>query len=248
MESGAGPNPDIAARFKALEYLIGNTPLLAIHLRYHGEPRVVYAKYEQVNMTGSIKDRMALHVLRQAYATGRIKPGDTIAEATSGNTGIAFAAIGRALGHPVTDLHARLDERRAHGAHLELRRADRPREPGAGRVPRQHPPVRGTRGPRARRVPAVPVLERSQRRRAHADDRAGDLVPAAAAGPDARCVRRGRRHGRHGHGRRPLPPHEEPRGQGASRSSRRNRRRSARATRWGSTGSRASPTSSSRRS
>jgi len=36
MESGAGPNPDIAARFKALEFLIGNTPLLAIHLRYHG--------------------------------------------------------------------------------------------------------------------------------------------------------------------------------------------------------------------
>ena len=53
-------------------------------------------------MTGSIKDRMALHVLRQAYASGAIKAGDTIAEATSGNTGIAFSAVGRALGHPVT--------------------------------------------------------------------------------------------------------------------------------------------------
>jgi cysteine synthase A len=53
-------------------------------------------------MTGSIKDRMALHILNEAYATGRIRPGDTIAEATSGNTGISFAAIGRALGHPVT--------------------------------------------------------------------------------------------------------------------------------------------------
>src|SRR5215469_17413401 len=55
-----------------------------------------------MNLTGSIKDRMALHILRNAYTQGRLGPGDTIAEATSGNTGIAFAAIGRALGHPVT--------------------------------------------------------------------------------------------------------------------------------------------------
>ena len=43
-----------------------------------------------MNLTGSIKDRMALHILRQAYAEGRLRPGDTIAEATSGNTGISF--------------------------------------------------------------------------------------------------------------------------------------------------------------
>jgi cysteine synthase len=55
-----------------------------------------------MNFTGSIKDRMALHILRQAYAEGRIRPGDTIVEATSGNTGISFAALGRALGHAVT--------------------------------------------------------------------------------------------------------------------------------------------------
>jgi len=89
-------DPGIAARFRGLSHLIGNTPLVAIHLRYRGQARVVYAKYEQANMTGSIKDRMALHVLRQAYAAGAIKPGDTIAEATSGNTGIAFSAVGRA--------------------------------------------------------------------------------------------------------------------------------------------------------
>jgi cysteine synthase A len=53
-------------------------------------------------MTGSIKDRMALYILERAYAEGKIAPGDTIAEATSGNTGISFAALGRALGHPVT--------------------------------------------------------------------------------------------------------------------------------------------------
>lgn len=63
---------------------------------------MLYAKCEQFNMTGSIKDRMALHVLRRAYESGELRPGYEIVEATSGNTGIAFAALGRALGHPVT--------------------------------------------------------------------------------------------------------------------------------------------------
>ncbi|NOY06209.1 MAG: cysteine synthase family protein [Chlorobi bacterium] len=89
-------------RFFELRHLIGNTPLLAIHFAFRGKPRVLYAKSEHLNMTGSIKDRMALHILERAYAKGEIHPGDTIVEATSGNTGISFAAIGRALGHPVT--------------------------------------------------------------------------------------------------------------------------------------------------
>ncbi len=61
----------------------------------------MFAKNEIANFTGSIKDRMALHILEDAHARGTIQPGDTISEATSGNTGISFAAIGRALGHPV---------------------------------------------------------------------------------------------------------------------------------------------------
>ncbi len=93
--------PAVAARVCALEKLIGNTPLLAIEYETRGRKRTVYAKSEQMNFTGSIKDRMALHILRKAYGEGCIHPGDTIVEATSGNTGIAFAAIGRALGHPV---------------------------------------------------------------------------------------------------------------------------------------------------
>lgn len=52
-------------------------------------------------MTGSIKDRMAFHIIQQGYNRGIIKPGYQIIEATSGNTGISFATIGRALGHPV---------------------------------------------------------------------------------------------------------------------------------------------------
>jgi cysteine synthase A len=95
------PRLDAGARCKNLKHMIGNTPLLAIRFLYRGKPRVIYAKAEHINMTGSIKDRMAFHILKRAYQEGRIQPGDTIAEATSGNTGISFAAIGRALGHQV---------------------------------------------------------------------------------------------------------------------------------------------------
>lgn len=88
-------------RFKNLKHMIGNTPLLRIHFTFRGQQRVIYAKAEHINMTGSIKDRMAFHILKRAYREGQIQPGDIIVEATSGNTGISFAAIGRALGHPV---------------------------------------------------------------------------------------------------------------------------------------------------
>jgi len=90
-----------AAKFKALTRLVGNTPLISIHFRYHGSHRIIFAKSEYLNLTGSIKDRMAVRILEKAYAESKIAPGHTIAEATSGNTGISFAAIGRMLGHPV---------------------------------------------------------------------------------------------------------------------------------------------------
>lgn len=89
-------------RIRTLSSLIGNTPLLEIHFIFRGKRRRLFAKAENMNMTGSIKDRMALHILKKACAGGILKPEATIIEATSGNTGIAFSAIGRALGHPVT--------------------------------------------------------------------------------------------------------------------------------------------------
>jgi cysteine synthase A len=76
--------------------------MLAVEVRFRGRRRVVYGKAEHFNLTGSIKDRMAYRILRSAYERGEIRPGMRIVEATSGNTGISFAAIGRALGHPVT--------------------------------------------------------------------------------------------------------------------------------------------------
>jgi cysteine synthase A len=102
VEKNTSSAPSTNEIFKGLRRLIGNTPLLAINFRYRGQGRVIYAKSEQINMTGSVKDRMALYILEDAYRAERIRSGDTIVEATSGNTGISFAAIGRALGHPVT--------------------------------------------------------------------------------------------------------------------------------------------------
>lgn len=84
-----------------VENMIGNTPLLAIHFHYKGKRRTIFAKAEHLNLSGSIKDRMALHIISTAYREGTIKKGDTIVEATSGNTGISFSAIGHAFGNPV---------------------------------------------------------------------------------------------------------------------------------------------------
>jgi cysteine synthase A len=92
----------ISVMFKGFRHLVGNTPMLGINFKYRGKKKTIYAKAENINMTGSIKDRMAWYILQRAYEQGKIKPGDTIVEATSGNTGISFAALGRALGHPVS--------------------------------------------------------------------------------------------------------------------------------------------------
>jgi cysteine synthase len=92
----------IRSSIQGLANLIGNTPLLEIDFLFKGKPRKIYAKAEYLNLTGSIKDRMAFHIMSEAYSKGLIKKGYRVIEATSGNTGISFSAIGRALGHPVT--------------------------------------------------------------------------------------------------------------------------------------------------
>ncbi len=81
--------------------LVGKTPMIEIRYSFKGRHRSIFAKCEQFNLTGSIKDRMALYIIERAYKDGKLKPGDVIVEATLGNTGISFAAIGRRLGHPV---------------------------------------------------------------------------------------------------------------------------------------------------
>ena len=84
-----------------LDKLIGNTPLVEISLEYKNTPMKIYSKLEYYNFSGSIKDRIALYMLKQAYKNGYLKEGNIIMEATSGNTGISFASIGTYLNHPV---------------------------------------------------------------------------------------------------------------------------------------------------
>lgn len=82
--------------------LIGNTPLLRIRLLEREFPSVeFFAKAEWFNPGGSVKDRPALRMIEDAEREGRLRPGQTILEATSGNTGIALAMLGAAGGYPV---------------------------------------------------------------------------------------------------------------------------------------------------
>ncbi len=119
-------SPDVITRMRGLKNLVGNTPLLAIAYTWRGEPRVLYAKCEMQNLTGSIKDRLALHVIRRAYESGVLRRGAPIVAASTGNSGISFAAIGRAIGHPVTVVmphstpRERIDLVRSFGADVSL--------------------------------------------------------------------------------------------------------------------------------
>jgi len=84
--------------------LVGNTPLLRLaRVARDLAPGVeLYAKAEWYNPGGSVKDRPALFMIRDGERTGRLRPGMRIADATSGNTGIAYATLGAALGYGVT--------------------------------------------------------------------------------------------------------------------------------------------------
>src|SRR5256712_14139173 len=78
---------------------IGNTPLVKLS-RFSPKPGVdVYAKLEGQNPTGSLKDRIALYMIRAAEGSGELTPDKTILEPTSGNTGISLAMGGRAKGY-----------------------------------------------------------------------------------------------------------------------------------------------------
>jgi cysteine synthase B len=81
--------------------LIGNTPLVRINNLVRRKGVDVYAKLEGFNPTGSIKDRIAASMINAAIKDGRLTKGKTIIEATSGNTGISLAMIGRVLGYDV---------------------------------------------------------------------------------------------------------------------------------------------------
>ena len=91
----------VPEKLSKLRRFVGNTPTLRLECELEGRKLYILAKYEGWNFTGSIKDRMSLQILGAGYTMEQLRPGDTIVEATSGNTGISFAAMGAYLGHPV---------------------------------------------------------------------------------------------------------------------------------------------------
>jgi cysteine synthase B len=113
-------------RFPSIEDFVGNTPLVRLK-RLPGRTRnVVLAKLEGNNPAGSVKDRPALYMIKRAEQRKRIKPGDTLIEATSGNTGIALAMAAAIMGYRmvlVMPEHLSLERRqtmRAFGAEIIL--------------------------------------------------------------------------------------------------------------------------------
>jgi len=110
---------------------IGNTPLIRIERVAAERPTVaISAKAEWFNPGGSVKDRPALAMIQAGLESGSLRPGKTLLDATSGNTGIAYAMIGAALGYPVKLFlpHSASEERKrildAYGAELVMTPGD----------------------------------------------------------------------------------------------------------------------------
>lgn len=112
--------------FPTIEAYVGQTPLVKLQRLAAGSQSTVLVKLEGNNPAGSVKDRPALNMIIQAEARGTIQPGDTIIEATSGNTGIALAMAAAIKGYkmilimPDNSTQERKDSMRAYGAELIL--------------------------------------------------------------------------------------------------------------------------------
>src|SRR5574340_419553 len=112
--------------YKTIEDTVGNTPLVRLKRMPGVTSNVVLVKVEGNNPAGSVKDRPALSMIREAEARGVIKPGDTLIEATSGNTGIALAMAAAIRGYRLVLImpeHLSMERRqtmRAFGAEIIL--------------------------------------------------------------------------------------------------------------------------------
>ncbi|MGB2831647.1 MAG: cysteine synthase CysM [Methylotenera sp.] len=112
--------------YKTLDQFVGNTPLVKLQRMNGNSSNTILLKLEGNNPAGSVKDRPALSMIMRAEARGDIKPGDTLIEATSGNTGIALAMVAAMRGYkmvlvmPENQSVERRQSMKAYGAELVL--------------------------------------------------------------------------------------------------------------------------------
>lgn len=110
--------------------LIGNTPLIKINYMIEGKKNYFYAKLEWYNLSGSVKDRVAEYIFSESKEQGLLKEGQTIVETTSGNTGIAIAALGAKYKHkvvifmPESVSKERIEILKIYGAEVKLVKLD----------------------------------------------------------------------------------------------------------------------------
>ena len=124
------PNPglryNVSMTYRTLADTVGDTPLVRLQRLPGPTSNVILAKLEGNNPAGSVKDRPALSMITEAQKRGTIKPGDTLIEATSGNTGIALAMVAAIAGYrmilvmPENQTEERVKTMRAYGAELVL--------------------------------------------------------------------------------------------------------------------------------
>lgn len=124
--------PRGAGVYESVAAAVGNTPLVRLNRVTDGSAAAVYVKLEYLNPGGSVKDRAALGMIDAAEAAGALRPGGTVVEATSGNTGIGLAAIAAARGYraivvvPDKSSREKVALLRAHGAEVHVTAGGRP--------------------------------------------------------------------------------------------------------------------------
>lgn len=198
------------ALYNNITETIGGTPLVRLSKLTKDLPGEVLVKVESFNPANSVKDRIGLAIIKAAEESGELKPGGTIVEATSGNTGIALAMVGAARGYnvvltmPETMSAERRVMLRAYGAEIIL-------TPGAagmqGAVDKANEIVAEREGAILARQfgnPANPEIHRKTTAEEIWQDTDGKR----------RHLRRRFRHRRHRHGCGPGPQGAQPRGQG----------------------------------
>lgn len=96
------PEPGLARVYDDVLDLVGGTPLVRVNRLAPGAPGTVYVKLDQFNIGGSSKDRIGVTIVREAIASGELRPGQRIVDFGAGNTAVGYALAGLATGHPVT--------------------------------------------------------------------------------------------------------------------------------------------------